>query len=96
MLRSLTTINDNRSYTFNYLGNTGLLTSRTELNEKITLFNYEKNGKLKEIIEPNSMITNITYFINSSGIVTVMSKSDLNIETWITNGSSTYIYKSMF
>ena len=48
MLKSLTTNNDNRSYNFNYLGNTGLLTSRTELNEKITLFNYEKNGKLKE------------------------------------------------
>lgn len=48
MLKSLTT-NDNRSYSFNYFGNTGLLTSRTELNEKITSFNYEKNGKVKEV-----------------------------------------------
>lgn len=48
MLRSLIT-NDNRSYSFNYLGNTGLLTSRTELTDKVTLFSYEKNGKVKEV-----------------------------------------------
>jgi hypothetical protein len=48
MLKSITT-NDNRSYSFNYLGNTGLLTSRTELNDRVTLFSYEKNGKLKEV-----------------------------------------------
>jgi hypothetical protein len=40
------------------------------------------------------MITNITYFINESGIVTQMNKVDSNIETWISNGSMTYIYKS--
>ena len=48
MLRNLIT-NDNRSYSFNYLGNTGLLTSRTELTDKVTLFSYEKNGKVKEV-----------------------------------------------
>ena len=49
MLRSLTTSNDNRSYIFNYMGNVGLLISRTEPNEKTTMYNYEKNGKVKEV-----------------------------------------------
>lgn len=49
MLRSLIT-SDNRSYNFNYLGNTGLLASKTELNDKTTTFNYEKNGRVKEVI----------------------------------------------
>lgn len=40
------------------------------------------------------MITNISYFINSSGIVTLMNRGELNTETWIQNGSITYIYKS--
>lgn len=49
MLRSLTT-SDNRSHVFNYMGNVGLLISRTDdLNEKTTMFTYEKSGKVKEV-----------------------------------------------
>lgn len=48
MLRSLTT-SDNRSFIFNYMGNVGLLISSTEPNDKTTMFNYEKSGKVKEV-----------------------------------------------
>jgi hypothetical protein len=59
MLRSIIT-NDNRSYSFNYFGNTGLLSSKTEFNDRTSYFMYEKNGKIKELIEPNNIITNIS------------------------------------
>lgn len=59
MLRSVTTTsennnnNNNRSHVFNYMGNVGLLISRTDddLNKAETsaLFNYEKSGKVKEV-----------------------------------------------
>lgn len=55
MLRSVTTSenNNNRSHVFNYMGNVGLLISRTDhdLNnaETSTVFNYEKSGKVKEV-----------------------------------------------
>jgi hypothetical protein len=48
MLRSLIT-NDNQSNNFTYLGNTGLLISKSEFNQKPIYFNYEKNGKVKEV-----------------------------------------------
>jgi hypothetical protein len=94
MLRSVT-LNDNRSFNFSYLGNTGLLISKTEY-DKTTLFNYEKNGKIKEIVEPNGQTTNITYFIDSSGIVTLLNRASSLSETWIVNSSAIYIYKSNF
>ena len=48
-----------------------------------------------KIIEPNNMPTTINYFINETGICTEMNKANLYTETWITNGTSTRIYKSM-
>ena len=94
MLRTLTT-NEGKQYNFNYMGNTGLLVSKSEPGEKSTTFNYEKNGKVRELIESTNVITNISYFINGSGIVTVMSRPiDHYTETWINNGSLINIYKS--
>ena len=48
MLRSLVT-SDNRSFNFNYLSNTGLLSSSSESSSKVTSFSYEKSGKVKEV-----------------------------------------------
>ena len=94
MLRSMIT-NDNRSFSFNYFGNSGLLSSKTELNDRTTYFVYEKNGKIKELIEPNSFVTNISYSINGSGIVSSINrKADLYKEIWIANSTSIYVYKS--
>ncbi len=42
------------------------------------------------------MKTNVNYFINSSGIVTEMSRADGYRETWINNDTFTFIYKSNF
>ncbi len=49
MLRSITTA-DNKTVNFNYLSNTGLLTSKVESNGQTIMFSYEKNGKIKEVI----------------------------------------------
>ena len=40
------------------------------------------------------MKTIINYFINTSGIVTEMSRADGFKETWINNKTNTFIYKS--
>lgn len=93
MLKSVEA-NDGRSYTFKYLGNTGLLTSSTDPKGNVVLFNYHENGKVKEITEPNNMITKVGYHINSSGIVTSVNRANLYTETWISNSTSTSIYKS--
>lgn len=95
MLKSLVT-SDDHSYGFKYLSNTGLLTSSSDFNGKVTLFDYESNGKVKKITEPNNMPTNVNYFINETGIVTEMNRANLYTETWVTNGTTTRIYKSMF
>jgi len=93
MLKSLET-NDGQSNIFNYLSNSGLLTSSTDQKGKIVEFNYEDNGKVKEIVEPGNMVTNVQYSLNSSGIVTSINRANLYTETWISNGSITSIYKS--
>ena len=49
ILRSIITP-DNKTISFNYLANTGLLISKTESNDQTTLFAYDKNGKIKEVI----------------------------------------------
>ena len=48
MLRSITTP-DNRTVNLNYFGNTGLLASKIMSNGQSIVFNYEKNGKIKEV-----------------------------------------------
>ena len=95
MLRALTTT-ESKNYSFNYLGNTGLMLSKTEgSNDKTTSFVFEKSGKVREIIEPNNVITNISYLINGSGVVSVMNRQiDNYSEYWINNGAFAYIYKS--
>ena len=96
MLRSLKYA-ESKAYTFNYLGNTGLLLSKTEgLNDKTTSFVYEKNGKVREMVEPHNVITNISYLINGSGIVSVISQPiDQSVETWVNSGTNISIYKSI-
>jgi len=92
MLKSL--VSSDRSYEFKYLSNSGLLTSSSDYNGRVTLYNYEPSGKVNQIIEPNNMVTNVDYQINASGIVTRMNRANLYSETWITNGSRTFIYKN--
>ena len=72
-----------------------MISSKTEINDRTTYFVYEKSGKIKEIIEPHNLITNISYFINGSGIVSqIRRKLDSYKETWISNLTSIYVYKS--
>jgi hypothetical protein len=97
MLKSLNS-SENCSFSFSYFGNSGLVSSKTDhILEKSTHFVYEKNGKIKEVIEPNGIVTNISYFINGSGIVSVIIKKIHSYsykETWITNATSICIFKS--
>ena len=93
MLRSIT-FGDNKTTSFSYLANTGLLTSKVDSAGMRYTFSYEKNGRIKEIIEPNNILTNINYFINASGVVTSLDRSDGYREEWISNKTTTNIYKS--
>ncbi len=86
--------NDGRNYMFKYLSNTGLLTSTTDQKGKVTFFKYKNNGKIKQIVESGDMVTNVEYYTNSSGLVTIMDRASLFTETWISNGSSISVYKS--
>ena len=96
MLKNLITSDNRTSYKFNYVGNTGLLKSKTEYNDQTTQFNYQKNGKIEQIIGPNELSINLTYFLNSTGIVTSLSSSNSYSEIWISNSSGTFIYKSKY
>ena len=96
MLKNLITSDNRTSYKFNYVGNTGLLKSKTEYNDQTTQFNYQKNGKIEQIIGPNELSINLTYFLNSTGIVTSLSSSNSYSEIWISHSSGTFIYKSKY
>lgn len=78
--------------TFDYFGNTGLLKSKGQSDDLI-LFEYQKNGKIERITD-SRIVTNITYFVNSSGIITSINKADHLAQTWVTNSSGTFIYKN--
>ena len=94
MLKTLIIEANRTSYSFTYVGNTGLLKSKSENNDKTFLFNYQKNGKIEQIVDADQILTNITYFLNSNGIITTLNKGNHFSETWISNSSATYVYKS--
>ena len=51
MLKNLTSEANRTSFSFTYAGNTGLLKSKSENSDKTVFFNYQKNGKIEQIIE---------------------------------------------
>jgi hypothetical protein len=88
--------NENKNYTFEYVGNSGLLAALNDVqNQKQVTFLYDKSGHVQQINENANVQTKLEYFINSSGMVSVLSQNDhLNVETWITNKTGSFIYQS--
>jgi hypothetical protein len=86
--------NENKNYTFDYVGNSGLLSTLNDVqNQKQVVFAYDKSGHVQQISEGANAQTKLEYFINSSGIVSILSQNEhANIETWITNKTGSFIY----
>ncbi len=95
MLKSLE-VSDGRKYAFEYLGNTGLLTASREPEGKVVAFGYAANGRVREVLEPGGLVTRVEYLVNGSGLVTTIDRAGLYRETWISNATSTVVYKSKF
>jgi len=94
MIKNLSTNTSSATFSLTYLGNSGLLKTRTEKNGITTMFNYQKYGKIEQIIEPDQIFTNISYFLNSTGMVTKLNKGDYLNKTWVSNSTATYFFKS--
>jgi len=94
MIKNFSSNTSQTTFSFTYVGNLGLLKSRTENNEKSTIYNYKKNGKVEQVIEDHRITTNITYLLNSTGMITMLNKDDELFKTWISNNTATFFYKS--
>ncbi len=96
MIKNFSTNTSKKTISLSYLENSGLLKSKTEYNGKTTLYNYQKYGKIEQIIEPDKSVTDITYSLNATGMITKLYKGAFNNKLWITNSKGIFFYKSNF